>query len=129
MAVAIRWLNIAEFGGARDGAGAPVSEASRWRCVARSWRAGVGLVLLCLSVYLPGLWSIPAVDRDEARFAQASRQMFEAAVFPKSAPERVVPGFHDGGWAVPKIQDRERLNKPPLIYWFGRITVVTVSRH
>lgn len=90
---------------------------ARWRRVARSWRAGLTLVLLCLSVYLPGLWSIPAVDRDEARFAQASRQMFEAAAFPRIAPERVRADFHDGGWAVPKIQDRERLNKPPLIYW------------
>ncbi len=68
-------------------------------------------------MYLPGLRAIPAVDRDEARFAQASRQMFEAAAFPRIAPERVNIAFHDGGWAVPKIQDRERLNKPPLIYW------------
>ncbi len=66
----------------------------------RGWRAGLVLVLLSLSVYLPGLGSIPAVDRDEARFAQASRQMFES-----------------GDWVVPRVQGRPRLNKPPLIYW------------
>lgn len=51
-------------------------------------------------MYLPGLWAIPPVDRDESRFAQASRQMYES-----------------GDWVVPRIQDRPRLNKPPLIYW------------
>ncbi len=79
-----------------------------------------------MAVYLPGLWSIPPVDRDECRFAQASRQMFEAAVYAR-APEsgavgpgglgRFEPARHDGGWAIPKVQERERLNKPPLIYW------------
>ncbi|MGD9690003.1 MAG: ArnT family glycosyltransferase [Phycisphaerales bacterium] len=116
--MAIDWLNIAESGLSHaQNPGEAASPAIRWRRVARSWRAAAALVLLCLTVYLPGLWSIPPVDRDEARFAQASRQMFEAAVFPSAAPERVVTGFHDGGWAIPRIQNRERLNKPPLIYW------------
>lgn len=65
-------------------------------------------------MYLPGIHAIPPIDRDEARFAQASRQMFEAAAL---LPELQRPDFHDGGWAVPKVQDRPRLNKPPLIYW------------
>ncbi|MCA9298497.1 MAG: glycosyltransferase family 39 protein, partial [Phycisphaerales bacterium] len=52
------------------------------------------------------------VDRDEARFAQASRQMFEAVAL--DHPE---PHLHDGGLLIPKVQDRWRLNKPPLIYW------------
>ncbi len=51
-------------------------------------------------MYLPGLWTIPPVDRDEARFAQASRQMFQS-----------------GDWIIPRVQDKPRLNKPPLIYW------------
>lgn len=46
---------------------------------------------------------MPAIDRDEARFAQASRQMLTA------------PNWE--AWVVPRIQDRPRLNKPPLIYW------------
>lgn len=67
---------------------------------ARGYLGGLSLVVLCLLVYLPGLWSLPAVDRDESRFAQASRQMFESRDF-----------------VVPRVQDRPRLNKPPLIYW------------
>jgi 4-amino-4-deoxy-L-arabinose transferase-like glycosyltransferase len=58
------------------------------------------LVLICLAVYLPGFFSLPPIDRDESRFAQASRQMLES-----------------GDWIVPRIQGRERLNKPPMIYW------------
>lgn len=81
------------------------------------------LVLLCLAVYVPGLRSLPAVDRDEARFAQASRQMFEAAAWPESRLDRRMGesgaplGPHAGGWAVPMVENRPRLNKPPLIYW------------
>lgn len=66
----------------------------------RPWLAAGVLLLLCLAVYLPGLASIPAIDRDEARFAQASRQMLES-----------------GDWVMPRVQDRPRLNKPPLVYW------------
>lgn len=62
--------------------------------------------MLCLSVYLPGLWTIPPVDRDESRFAQASRQMHES-----------------GDWIVPRVQDKPRLNKPPLIYWLQNASI------
>lgn len=65
--------------------------------------AGLALILFCLAVYLPGQAGIPAVDRDESRFAQASRQMLAAPI--------------GEAWVVPKVQDRPRLNKPPLIYW------------
>src|SRR4051812_42978968 len=70
------------------------------------WTGSLLLVLLCLAVYLPGLRSIPPVDRDESRFAQASRQMLEGGV--AGTP---------GAWVVPMVQNRPRLNKPPLIYW------------
>jgi 4-amino-4-deoxy-L-arabinose transferase-like glycosyltransferase len=58
------------------------------------------LFVLSVCVALPGLFALPSVDRDESRFAQASRQMLES-----------------GDWVVPRVQDRPRLNKPPLIYW------------
>lgn len=77
-----------------------IYRAGRW---CGTWRAALLLVSLCLAVYLPGFFGIAAVDRDESRFAQASRQMLEAS------------DWH--GWLIPKIQDRPRLNKPPLIYW------------
>ena len=81
---------------------------------ARSRLGPVLLMILCLGVYLPGLGGIPPVDRDESRFAQASRQMFESVALP--AGERVAD-LHDGGLAIPKVADEPRLNKPPLIYW------------
>lgn len=76
--------------------------------------APLWLVLLCLAAYLPGLFSIPPIDRDESRFAQASRQMFESVVLP--ADQRV-PALHSGGLAVPYVGATPRLNKPPLVYW------------
>lgn len=87
--------------------------AARWR-LARGWRAGVLLALICLTVYVPGLLQTPPIDRDESRFAQASRQMFEAVALPENARS---PGLHSGGVVIPKVQDKPRLNKPPLIYW------------
>ncbi|MFO0492909.1 MAG: ArnT family glycosyltransferase, partial [bacterium] len=96
---------------------------TRVRAWASSWRTGgLALVLLCLIVYLPGLTSIPPVDRDECRFAQASRQMFESATLPAERQDvrtdaHARPlGQHAGGWVVPMVQDRPRLNKPPLVY-------------
>jgi 4-amino-4-deoxy-L-arabinose transferase-like glycosyltransferase len=76
-----------------------------------SWWAGVLLVLLCLAVYLPGVMSIPVVDRDEARFAQASRQMLES-----------------GDYVVPRVQGKPRLNKPPLIYWLQAASARVLTR-
>ncbi len=69
-----------------------------WR--GRTYAAGVGLALGCLLLLLPGFFVIPAVDRDESRFAQASRQMLES-----------------GDVVVPMVLGTPRLNKPPLIYW------------
>lgn len=60
-----------------------------------------GLVLL-----LPGTTQLPVIDRDEARFAQASRQMHQS-----------------GDWIIPMIQDRPRLNKPPLVYWLHCLSI------
>jgi 4-amino-4-deoxy-L-arabinose transferase-like glycosyltransferase len=81
-----------------------VADAHSARHATRTWRrGGLALIILCLLVYIPGLWTIPPVDRDESRFAQASRQMLESGTLE--------------GWVVPRIQDKPRLNKPPLIYW------------
>ncbi len=98
-----------------------------WERAAGSARAGVLLLALLLAVYVPGLFSIPVVDRDEARFAQASRQMFESFALPEQARDhrpverddagRLRGGMHAGAWAVPMVGLRPRLAKPPLIYW------------
>jgi 4-amino-4-deoxy-L-arabinose transferase-like glycosyltransferase len=58
------------------------------------------ILLFGLALYLPGLRTIPAVDRDEARFAQATRQMLQS-----------------GDYVDIRLQDEARLKKPIGIYW------------
>lgn len=91
---------------------------------ARGPLGGLALVLLCCTVYLPGFFTIPPVDRDESRFAQASRQMFESVALPEGERD---PALHSGGLAVPMVAEKPRLNKPPLIYWLqaGSAAVLT----
>ncbi|MDX2102794.1 MAG: glycosyltransferase family 39 protein [Alphaproteobacteria bacterium] len=66
------------------------------------WRYGIwlGLVALCLALYLPGLFSLPPIDRDESRFAQATRQMIET-----------------GDFVEIRFQDEARNKKPVGIHW------------
>ena len=56
--------------------------------------------ILTLIFILPGLSSIPPLDRDEARFSQASKQMLE-----------------DKNYVVIKFQEELRSKKPIGIYW------------
>lgn len=35
------------------------------------------LVLFCLAIFLPGFFTLPAIDRDEPSFAEASKQMLQ----------------------------------------------------
>lgn len=69
---------------------------------ALSSKRGVALVLLALAltVFLPGQASIPPIDRDEPRFAQASRQMLES-----------------GDFVDVRYQDTARNLQPAGIYW------------
>lgn len=39
------------------------------------------LFLICLAAWLPGLFTLPPLDRDESRYAQASKQMLETRNF------------------------------------------------
>ncbi|MBV8588996.1 MAG: glycosyltransferase family 39 protein [Acetobacteraceae bacterium] len=41
-------------------------------------RAYAGLVLLCVLLWSPGFFTLPPGDRDESRFAQATKQMLES---------------------------------------------------
>src|ERR1700746_307467 len=68
------------------------------------------LCLLCLIVYAPGLAAIPPLDRDEARFAQATRQMLETSDFVRI-----------------RFQDEERNKKPIGIYWLQAGAVTAFS--
>ena len=56
--------------------------------------------ILTLIFILPGLSSLPPLDRDEARFSQASKQMLE-----------------DKNYVIIKFQEELRSKKPIGIYW------------
>ena len=63
-------------------------------------RAAGLLVVFSLLAFLPGFFQIPPVDRDEARFAQATKQMLES-----------------GQYIDIRFQDEVRYKKPVGIYW------------
>src|SRR5476651_2062219 len=63
-------------------------------------RAAALLVVFCLIAFIPGFFQIPPVDRDEARFAQATKQMLES-----------------GEYVDIRFQDEVRYKKPVGIYW------------
>jgi 4-amino-4-deoxy-L-arabinose transferase-like glycosyltransferase len=77
---------------------APFSELARPLLNGR-W-AYVLLALFALLVFLPGITNLPPQDRDESRFAQASRQMVET-----------------GDYIDIRFQDEARNKKPVGIYW------------
>ena len=58
------------------------------------------LALFALALFLPGIAALPPQDRDESRFAQASRQMVET-----------------GNIIDIRFQDESRNKKPVGIYW------------
>lgn len=70
------------------------------------------LILLSCFYYLPGISSFPATDRDESRFAQASRQMLES-----------------GDFVDIRFQQTPRHKKPIGIYWLQAASAaLTVGR-
>ncbi len=69
-------------------------------------RAMTFLVAICLVSYLPGFFNIPPVDRDEARFVQATKQMIES-----------------GDYVDIRFQDQVRYKKPVGIYWLQAAAV------
>ncbi|HLH90693.1 MAG TPA: glycosyltransferase family 39 protein [Xanthobacteraceae bacterium] len=74
-------------------------------CASHRRAAGL-LVLACLLAFLPGFFGIPPVDRDESRFAQATKQMLET-----------------GNFVDIRFQDEARYKKPVGIYWLQAATV------
>ncbi|MFZ2081351.1 MAG: glycosyltransferase family 39 protein, partial [Xanthobacteraceae bacterium] len=73
-------------------------------------RAATVLLLVCLLGFLPGIFQIPPVDRDEAYFAQATKQMIET-----------------GDYVDIRYQDDVRYRKPVGIYWLQAAVVNTAS--
>src|ERR1700690_4031462 len=64
------------------------------------------LIVFSLIAFLPGFFQIPPVDRDEARFAQATKQMIET-----------------GDYVDIRFQDETRYKKPVGIYWMQAAAV------
>ncbi len=61
------------------------------------------LLLIGLLVLLPGTFSLPLLDRDEPRFAQATVEMMDR-----------------GDWVIPWFNGEYRFDKPPMTYWLMR---------
>jgi 4-amino-4-deoxy-L-arabinose transferase-like glycosyltransferase len=73
-------------------------------------RATAFLLVCGLLLFLPGFFNIPPIDRDEARFAQATKQMVETSDFVDI-----------------RFQDDVRYKKPVGIYWLQSAAVETAS--
>ncbi len=69
-------------------------------------RAAAALIVLSLLLFTPGLFSLQPMDRDEPRFAQASKQMLETRDFIDI-----------------RFQDEARHKKPVGIYWLQSAVV------
>ena len=74
------------------------------------WRPYALLLLLCLGLYVPGVAVLPAIDRDESRFVQSTRQMLETDDFLRI-----------------RFQDEARNKKPIGIYWLQAAAVALAS--
>jgi 4-amino-4-deoxy-L-arabinose transferase-like glycosyltransferase len=73
-------------------------------------RAAAFLIACGLALFLPGFFNIPPIDRDEARFAQATKQMVET-----------------GDFVDIRFQDEVRYKKPVGVYWLQATAVETAS--
>jgi 4-amino-4-deoxy-L-arabinose transferase-like glycosyltransferase len=76
----------------------------------KGWRGYLLVALIALLSALFGITRLPVMDIDEARFAQASRQMVES-----------------GDYVRIRLQDAERNRKPVGIYWLQAASVNTLS--
>ncbi|MDI9817693.1 MULTISPECIES: glycosyltransferase family 39 protein [unclassified Legionella] len=68
------------------------------------------LGILSLLFFVPGIANLPVIDRDEAHFAQATRQMLQT-----------------GEYFQIRFQDKTRFQKPPGINWLQAASVGLLS--
>ncbi|MEL7488890.1 MAG: glycosyltransferase family 39 protein, partial [Pseudomonadota bacterium] len=83
---------------------------ARTRFTDHSTRNALIVSLFAAVISLAGLFSMPPLDRDEARFAQATAQMLET-----------------GDFVNIRFQDEARNKKPAGIHWMQAASVATVS--
>ena len=80
------------------------------RMFSGGWRGPLFAALVALAAALPGLIAMPVLDRDEARFAEATAQMLET-----------------GDFVSINFQDAPRYKKPVGIHWLQAAAVAVVS--
>ncbi|HEX5263699.1 MAG TPA: glycosyltransferase family 39 protein, partial [Phenylobacterium sp.] len=78
--------------------------------LSRGWRGPAVAALVAFLAGLPGMLAVPPLDRDEARFAQATAQMLETRDF-----------------VVIRYQDEPRFKKPVGIHWLQAASVSLLS--
>jgi 4-amino-4-deoxy-L-arabinose transferase-like glycosyltransferase len=74
-------------------------------------RAALALVMLAVLAFAPGQFALQPMDRDEPRFAQATKQMLET-----------------GDFVDIRFQDEARHKKPVGIYWLQSLAVATAAK-
>jgi 4-amino-4-deoxy-L-arabinose transferase-like glycosyltransferase len=80
--------------------------------VTLSHARAIAFLLVCGALlFLPGFFNIPPVDRDETRFAQATKQMVES-----------------GDYVDIRFQDDVRYKKPVGIYWLQSAAVQAATK-
>ena len=87
-----------------------MTQETRLDRVAQGWRGPLLAALVALIAGLPGLIALPALDRDESLFAQATAQMLET-----------------GDFVSIRYQDQARDKKPVAINWLQAAAVQTLS--
>ena len=83
---------------------------TRLDVLARGWRGRLFAALVALIAGLPGVLTLPPLDRDEARFAQSTAQMLESG------------DFIDVQW-----QEQARGGEPIALHWLQAASVSMVS--
>lgn len=68
--------------------------------ISAGWKAWLILFAITFTAAAPGVFNLPALDRDESRFAQASKQYIET-----------------GDYLIIRYQDEYRNKKPAGIHW------------
>lgn len=97
------------FGAVRSTLGDRVAAVFEW-VAATPTRAIAALFVVSLACFLPGQTTIPAIDRDEARYVQATTQMLET-----------------GDYVDIRLHDAPRHFQPVGIYWLQALSVSIVG--
>ena len=92
-------------------AAAPVNSAGQGLLARLARRPLATLFLLCFVAWVPGFFTMPPLDRDESRFAQASKQMIET-----------------GNYVDIRYSVGPRYKKPVGIYWMQAASTLVFSK-